>query len=188
MFYDAQKFEFVQELEANWQTIKQELNQLQQQDFVAWPEKYLYGQGWDTFILFALSIKVHKNCETCPETTRLISAIPNLVSASFSSLAPGTHIEPHTGYPDGLLRCHLGLTIPNNCGIRVGDDIRTWQEGKCMVFDDTFEHEAWNQSDQTRVVLLLDFKPDFPILEESKEPAKGLFSSVLEIFKKRPQK
>jgi beta-hydroxylase len=90
----------------------------------------------------------------------LIENIPNLVTAGFSSLRPGTHIAPHTGYPDGVLRCHLGLVVPETgCGIRVGDETRHWEVGKCLVFDDTLEHEAWNHSDRTRVILLLDFKP-----------------------------
>lgn len=158
MFYDPSLFEFVTDLEANWHLIRQELNQLHEQDFIPWPEKYLYGKGWDAFGLYAFGVKLGKNCKLCPETTRLVNKIPGLVTAGFSSLTPGTHIAPHTGYDDGLLRCHMGLTVPENCGIRVGNETRTWQEGKCIVFDDTFEHEAWNYGDRTRVVLLLDFK------------------------------
>jgi beta-hydroxylase len=91
---------------------------------------------------------------------RLLERIPNLVTAGFSSLRPGTQIAPHTGYPDGVLRCHLGLIVPDNdCGIRVGAEIRHWEVGKCLIFDDTLDHEAWNNSDRTRIILLLDFKP-----------------------------
>ncbi len=158
MFYDSAEFAFTEDLEANWLTIKQELTQLNQRDFTAWPEKYLYGKGWDIFGLYAFGLKVRHNCLLCPETTRLVEAIPNLTSAGFSSLAARTHIAPHTGYPDGLLRCHLGLVVPENCGIRVVDETKNWTEGQCMVFDDTSDHEAWNRGDSTRVVLLLDFK------------------------------
>jgi ornithine lipid ester-linked acyl 2-hydroxylase len=101
---------------------------------------------------------IDKNCRLCPETTKLVETIPGLVTAGFSALAPGTHIAPHTGYPEGVLRCHLGLVIPEDCAIRVRDNTRSWQEGKYLVFDDTWEHEAWNKSDRTRVILLLDFK------------------------------
>jgi beta-hydroxylase len=183
MFYDPAEFAFVANLETNWQTIKQELTHLHQQDFIPWPEKYLYGQGWETFGLYAFGIRVNKNCNLCPETTKLVESIPNLLTAGFSSLAPGTHIAPHTGYPDGVLRCHLGLTIPENCAIRVGSETKIWQEGKCIVFDDTTDHEAWNKGDKTRVVLLLDFKPNTGDAEVSEQPQEGLFSSIRGFFK-----
>lgn len=158
MFYDAATFPFTQTLEANWQTVRDELLHLRDKDFIPWPEKYLYGAGWDTYGFYAFGMKIRGNCRQCPGTAKLLEAVPNLVSAGFSSLAAGTHITPHTGYPDGVLRCHLGLMIPEDCAIRVGDETRRWAEGKCLVFDDTVEHEAWNHSQETRVVLLLDFK------------------------------
>ncbi|OLP16536.1 hydroxylase [Leptolyngbya sp. 'hensonii'] len=191
MFYNSADFAFVTTLESNWEAIRSELNQLRQGDFIPWPEKYLYGKGWDTFGLYAFGVKISKNCNLCPETTRLVEAIPDLVTAGFSSLAAGTHIEPHTGYPDGLLRCHLGLIVPQGCGIRVGEEIRTWTEGQCMVFDDTAEHEAWNQSGSTRVVLLLDFKAPSGLLPEPSEVEKleaqgnGGLRSILKLFPKK---
>jgi aspartyl/asparaginyl beta-hydroxylase (cupin superfamily) len=80
--------------------------------------------------------------------------------AGFSRLAPGTHIKPHRGYEGYagyVLRAHLGLDVPPNCVIRVLDQTRGWDEGKCIVFDDSSEHEAWNFGDRPRTVLLLDF-------------------------------
>ena len=183
MFYDPTDFAFVSTLESNWQIIKQELTQLRQGDFIPWPEKHLYGKGWDTFGLYGFGIKISKNSALCPETTKFVETIPNLVSAGFSSLTAGAHITPHTGYPDGLLRCHLGLIIPDGCGIRVGDQTRSWVEGKCLVFDDTLDHEAWNSGDQTRIILLLDFKaPDGLLDVPTKEPGQGL-ASIFGFFK-----
>ena len=130
---------------------------------------------------------IKKNCELCPETTKALESIPDLVSAGFSSLAPGTSIAPHTGYPDGLLRCHLGLIIPTDCALRVGDQTHSWTEGKCLVFDDTEEHEAWNKSDQTRVVLLLDFKAPvglLPVPEKAPNMISSLFDKLKNISKK----
>jgi beta-hydroxylase len=159
-FYDQRDFPFTRVLQRSWPRILAELQALRSGDFIAWPEKYLYeGKGWDTFGLFALGVPIARNCALCPETAAALGQIPGLVSAGFSSLAPGTHIQPHTGYPDGLLRCHLGLIVPEQCGLRVADEVRQWREGDCLVFDDTAEHEAWNRSDRTRVVLLLDFRP-----------------------------
>jgi ornithine lipid ester-linked acyl 2-hydroxylase len=161
-FYPASEFAFAALLEANWQTILREVEQLQGEHFIPWVERYLYKEGWNTFGLYAFGLKIEKNCDLCPETTWLIEQIPNLVSAGFSALAPGTHITPHTGYPEGVLRCHLGLVVPENCAIRVDTEVQAWAEGKCLIFDDTLEHEAWNKSEQTRVVLLLDFQPQRP--------------------------
>ncbi len=157
-FYEAAEFDFALNLEANWKKICEELAALKGEHFIDWSERYLYKEGWQTFGLYAFGVKIDKNCRLCPETTKLVETIPGLVTAGFSALAPGTHIAPHTGYPDGVLRCHLGLVIPADCAIRVSDTTRSWQEGKCLVFDDTLEHEAWNNSDRTRVILLLDFK------------------------------
>ncbi|MEE3718012.1 aspartyl/asparaginyl beta-hydroxylase domain-containing protein [Tumidithrix elongata RA019] len=167
MFHNPADFEFVSALEANWQTIRQEIEQVNQRDFIEWPEKHLYGKGWDVFGLYAFGMKLGKNCALCPETTKLVETIPGMVTAGFSSLVPGTHIAPHTGYPDGVLRCHLGLMgCGDGCGLRVGDRTEHWTEGKCLVFDDTTEHEAWNRGDRTRIVLLLDFK--YPLIEPQK--------------------
>lgn len=158
-FYEVADFPFVPALEANWPSIRAELEQLQSKHFIPWSERYLYQDGWTTFGLYAFGIRIEKNCQLCPRTATLIESIPNLITAGFSALGPHTHIAPHAGYPDGVLRCHLGLSVPAACGIRVGDAVRHWQEGHCLIFDDTFEHEAWNRSDETRIVLLLDFKP-----------------------------
>ncbi|AGY58495.1 aspartyl/asparaginyl beta-hydroxylase domain-containing protein [Gloeobacter kilaueensis] len=185
MYYDAGQFAFTAALEANWQTIRRELEQLGDGDFIAWPEKYLYGKGWDIFGLYAFGIKVAANCEQCPETTRLVEQIPGLTTAGFSSLKPGTHIAPHTGYPDGLLRCHLGLVVPENCALRVGDETRSWQEGRCLVFDDTTEHEAWNRGAHTRIVLLLDFQAPAGLLSEPPKPADRGLTSLFGFLKKK---
>jgi len=77
-------------------------------------------------------------------------------TAFLSRLRPGTHIPPHHGATNTRLICHLPLVIPDNCAIRVGNDTRRWKLGELIVFDDTVEHEAWNRSDQTRIVLIFD--------------------------------
>ncbi len=162
MFYETDKFQFIAQLEFNWLLIQQELIQLQPKCFAPWLETSLYNQGWDVFGLYAFEQKLDTNCCFCPETTKLVEAIPGMTTAGFSSLAPGTQIAPHVGYSNTVLRCHLGLAVPQDCGIRVGTQIRQWAEGKCLIFDDTVEHEAWNHGDRSRIVLLVDFKkPDF---------------------------
>src|SRR5204863_5442246 len=85
---------------------------------------------------------------------------PGLVGAMFSILEPGKFLPPHRGPYNGVLRLHLGLIVPDaaeRIGIRVVDQIRHWAEGRALIIDDTFEHEVWNDTDHTRVVLFLDF-------------------------------
>jgi aspartyl/asparaginyl beta-hydroxylase (cupin superfamily) len=74
----------------------------------------------------------------------------------FSLLAPHTRIPPHTGVANTRLVCHLPLIVPPNCGFRCGATTREWRVGEAFVFDDTIEHEAWNDSDELRVVLIID--------------------------------
>ena len=175
MFYRSDQFPFTTSLEQHWHVIRDELLRLQDGRFLDWPEKHLYEKGWSVFSLYGWGVKLDKNCALCPETTRVLEQVPNLVTAAFSQMKPDTHILPHTGFPEGVLRCHLGLVVPEHCGIRVGDETRTWEEGKCMVFDDTVEHEAWNKSDKPRVVLLMDFKaPDLVV--NPPKPKKGFLS------------
>jgi len=81
-------------------------------------------------------------------------------TAFFSILAPGKHLPPHRGPFKGVLRYHLGLIVPKpevSCGIRVADETRHWKEGESLVFDDTYMHEAWNNTNRDRVVLFMDF-------------------------------
>ena len=129
---------------------------IQQGGFIPWHQVEIYDGNWDVFGLYGFKQKIPENCKLCPKTTSLVEQIPNMITAGFSALKPGTHIHPHVGYTDKVLRYHLGLIIPNDCALRVGDEIRSWEEGKFLIFDDTFEHEAWNKSDNTRIVLLID--------------------------------
>jgi beta-hydroxylase len=178
VFYANDRFPFTRVLEQRWEAIRQELLALKEGQFLEWPEKHLYGQGWTVFGLWAYGIKLDKNCRLCPETARALEHVPGLWNAAFSHMQAGTHITPHTGRPEGVLRCHLGLIVPENCAIRVGTETRRWEEGKCMVFDDTVEHEAWNRSDRSRVVLLLDFQAADLVVNPPKPKKAGLISRL----------
>jgi hypothetical protein len=86
----------------------------------------------------------------------------------YSVLQPGTHILPHRGVTNTRLVTHLPLIVPSDCALRVGGEIHEWQEGRCVTFDDTYEHEAWNNSAETRVVLILDtWNPDLSEAERA---------------------
>ncbi len=160
MLFEHTQFPFLAVLVQDWQLIKSELEAIDGKLFVDWPERDIYRGHWRAFPLYKFGKKVPEFCAICPHTAELVERIPGLVTAGFSSLFAGTHIEPHCGYTSAVLRCHLGLKTPPNCALRVGSETREWRAGECFVFDDTYEHEAWNRSDETRTVLLIDFKRD----------------------------
>ena len=158
MFLDPEEFAFTRTLEAAYSDIKSELLALEASAFQPWPEKFLYGSGWDVFGLQAFGKRIEANCRQCPATDRALREVPGMTTAGFSRLRPRTRIVPHVGYTDDVLRCHLGLVTPPRCGLQVGREQRAWTEGRCLVFDDTVLHSAWNQGGRDRVVLLIDFE------------------------------
>ena len=122
--------------------------------------KIAKAKQWRTFILFGFGVKLEKNCAQAPVTAALLGQIPNLQTAWFSILEPGYHIPAHRGVTKGILRCHLGLIIPEkaeDCWIRIDKQRCSWKPGDLLVFDDTYEHEVRNDTDEQRVVLLFDF-------------------------------
>ncbi|WP_306478399.1 aspartyl/asparaginyl beta-hydroxylase domain-containing protein [Methyloversatilis sp.] len=166
-FIDSRRFPWVDELEANWPVIRQELEQVLAdrerlpnfQDISKDQTNITKDDHWKTFFLFAYGFSMDANCARCPQTTKLVTAIPGMFTAFFSILSPGKHILAHRGPYNGLLHAHLGMIVPEpaaHCRIEVGGEIRHWQTGKVMVFDDTYKHQVWNNTDGTRVVLFLD--------------------------------
>jgi beta-hydroxylase len=160
-------FPWLAPFEANWLRIREELEQvLANRD--ALPsfhelspdqKRISRGDNWKIFPFYAFGESFEPNLARCPETARLLKQAPNLRNAMFSILSPHYHIPPHCGPTNGIIRIHLGLIVPGGqdvCRIRVGDRIFGWQEGKCVVFDDYFEHEVWNDTDRARVVLFFD--------------------------------
>jgi ornithine lipid ester-linked acyl 2-hydroxylase len=167
-FFDPESFPWVTRLEAEWMAIRKELDTLMMrreeipnfQDVSKAQKALTEGDQWKTFFFYSFGNKTEENCARCPETVRLLHRIPGMKSAMFSILAPGKHIPPHRGPYKGVLRYHLGLIIPGpegSCRIRVGNQVQCWKEGKSMIFDDSHEHEAWNDTDGYRVVLFVDF-------------------------------
>jgi len=153
---DTRDLQFIRDLEERYPDIRDEYLRLERDLFVAWPETGLYDTGWDVFGLYFFGKRQDLNCMLCPNTAAAVEAIPGMVTAGFSRLAPGTIIRPHKGYTDAVLRCHVGLVVPEDCALRVDGVEVTWQEGRCLLFDDTYEHEAWNHARSDRIVLLVD--------------------------------
>lgn len=143
-------------LEDNWKTILAEYTSIKDMTF-NWPEPDLYNEGWTILPIRFKGMEIKEIQDACPFTTSAVNTIPNIVNAGFSILQSGTVIYPHTGYTEEVLRVHLGLVCPRGAWIKVGDEKSEWQEGKVFVFDDTILHEAQNNSDTPRVILLLDF-------------------------------
>ena len=115
---------------------------------------------WRSLFLWGYGYRVDENLARCPRTSRLIEQVPGLNSAIFSILAPGTHIPAHRGVTKGLITCHVGLVVPRDGDVRmrIGSRVVRWAEGETLVFDDTYDHEVWNDSAHTRIVLLIQFR------------------------------
>jgi beta-hydroxylase len=166
--YDHSVFPWVAEIEAEWQTIRKELeNVLTRKDelpdfheIAADVASISDAPGWKTFLLSAYGLKSGKNIAQCPGTWRILQKVPGLKTAMFSIFEPGKHLPAHRGPYNGLLRLHLGLIVPEPRGqvaIRVENQICHWEEGRAIVFDDAYEHEAWNNTGKIRVILFVDF-------------------------------
>ncbi|MFQ5416135.1 MAG: aspartyl/asparaginyl beta-hydroxylase domain-containing protein [Myxococcota bacterium] len=162
---DPAYFPWVKDLESKAEAIQKELEVLLQspdrlpqlRKISPDHDRIADSDKWRAFFLFGYGYRAEHGCAQCPETVRALEAVPGLESAFFSILQPGMHIRRHRGPTKSLLVCHLGLKVPGDrekCVIRVDDDIRPWEEGKVLILDDTHEHEVWNDTDETRVVLL----------------------------------
>jgi aspartyl/asparaginyl beta-hydroxylase (cupin superfamily) len=167
--YDTSLFPWAAEIEREWPAIRAELDRVlqRQPDLPGFHEiatdvaTISQDRGWKMFLLTGYGLSSKRNIQRCPQTWRLVRKIPGLVTAMFSILEPGKHLPPHRGPYNGVLRLHLGLIVPSprdQVGIRVGQEICHWQEGRALIFDDAYEHEAWNRTPDTRVVLFVDFR------------------------------
>jgi beta-hydroxylase len=164
-----EEFDWAKLLEENWQTIQAEVSALLAneeslpniQDIQPAESALTTDNNWKTFFLQGFGHKAERNRELCPETAKVLDQIPGLLTAFFSILHPGKHIPAHKGIFKGIVRTHLGLTIPGKpgeCKMRVGNEYIYWEEGKAVFFDDTYNHEVWNNTNGTRIVLLIDTK------------------------------
>jgi aspartyl/asparaginyl beta-hydroxylase (cupin superfamily) len=130
--------------------------------------------NWSAFHLIENGMPVAGNADRCPATMAALAGLPmpqisgRSPMALFSVLRPHTHIPPHSGMLNTRLIVHLPLIVPDGCRLRVGNEVRPVIAGKVMIFDDSIEHEAWNDSDETRVVLLFEiWRPDLTVAERN---------------------
>jgi len=188
-YFKSDLFDWSRLLEENQPVIRKELDQillhLDQipafQQISTDQKSITQDDKWKTYFLYGFGFKAEQNCARCPQTTKLIENIPGMKTAFFSILTPGKHIPEHRGLYKGFIRYHLGVKIPQpntQCGITVNGITRHWQEGKSMIFDDTYTHEAWNNSGEIRVVLFMD------ILRPLKFPGNILNETILSLLKR----
>ena len=165
---DVRDFAWTQDLRSHWQAVRDEAIAVALQGEASpslstiSPDHRSIAEvdKWRSFFIWGYGYRIDDNADRCPRTAALVERIPGLNSAFFSILAPGTHIPRHRGVTKGLITCHLGLVVPRDGDVRmrVDDRIVRWAEGETLVFDDTYDHEVWNDTANTRVVLLIQFE------------------------------
>jgi aspartyl/asparaginyl beta-hydroxylase (cupin superfamily) len=193
-FFDPSQFAWVSEIEAATAAIREELVSLLETnagDFRGYvqhntvaPEanRALLGtKDWSILPLCENGWLVPRVVERCPRTWEAVlqAPLPRISgwgpTVVFSLLKAGARIAPHTGMFNTRLICHLPLIVPPGCRFRVGNEVREWEEGKLLILDDTIEHEAWNDSEQDRIVLIFDiWRPE--LSEQERFELTALFS------------
>lgn len=175
-FFERTQFEWIEALEGRVDAIIGEFQAVSEADqngfrpYVAYApgtpvnqwQELNHSRRWSSYFLWDNGAPVNDHLERCPETAAALDEvgladIPGMCpNALFSALAPHTHIPPHTGDTNARLLVHLPLIVPDGCSYRVGFERRQWKVGEALIFDDSIEHEARNDSDHLRVVLIFD--------------------------------
>jgi len=195
-FYEREAFPWLDRLEGATAEIRAELIEVLKEDVAFQPyvarnsrlphtdaQGLLDNPAWSAFYLWKHGEVVEANAARCPKTVAALAEAPlagvknRSPSVLFSLLRPGAHIPPHTGEVNTRLICHLPLIVPADCYLRVGNDTRQVVEGHGWVFDDTIEHEAWNRSNQTRVILLFEvWRPE--LNAEERAQVSAMFEAI----------
>lgn len=187
-FYERSEFPWLSELEAATLAMQEELAGILQDDQISF-QPYIHYKDhlpldqwrelnnsprWSAYHFYEKGSEIPDHCQRAPRSMQALAQLPQArvplrsPSALFSVLAPKTRIPPHTGIANFRLVVHLPLILPPQCGLRVGGETREWRMGEAWVFDDTIEHEAWNESDQIRIIFICDiWNPRIP--EEERE-------------------
>jgi aspartyl/asparaginyl beta-hydroxylase (cupin superfamily) len=175
-FYEREEFPWLSDLEAATADMQKELAQILREDQAGFAPYIKYDDHlpldqwrelnhsprWSAFHFYEKGQQIEERCRRAPATMQVLSRLPQAKvqlrspSALFSVLQPRTRIPPHTGVANFRLVVHLPLIVPPGCGFRVGGETREWRIGEAWVFDDTIEHEAWNDSDDTRIIFICD--------------------------------
>jgi beta-hydroxylase len=190
-FLPVDSFPWVAPLEEQWPVLRAELDQVLEyrdelpnfQDISIDQRSITEDDAWKTFFFFGYGFRSDANCARCPKTTSVLEGIPGLTTAFFSILSPHKSIAQHRGPWRGVLRYHLALKVPepaSAAGISVGGEVAHWQEGRSLLFDDGYEHHAWNNTDGVRVVLFVD------VLRPLRQPADQLNRALIWTIARSP--
>jgi aspartyl/asparaginyl beta-hydroxylase (cupin superfamily) len=159
-WHDPRQFPIATALEKAADEIAAELRGLNTKQFLDEAEQIARVGRWSVLFLAQRGVKCDDVCSMCPATASVLDAHQDETLLAgvtyFSCLDPGTHVAPHRGPTNTRLRCHLGIEVPDDCGLKVGGIAGAWERGRCVVFDDSFVHEVWNRSPSRRVVLIVD--------------------------------
>jgi len=173
-WYDATEFEWAQRLEASFEMVRDEVATVRKSNLIsgdasqgdgsaaatrAHPDDIPVEGQWDVFYFHVIGRRHEQNHVLCPQTSALLDSISDLCACGisyFSILQAGTHITPHTAPNNLRIRGMLGIETPAEGRFRVGTEIRNWQEGRCLIFDGSFEHEVWASPHGDRTVLIVD--------------------------------
>jgi aspartyl/asparaginyl beta-hydroxylase (cupin superfamily) len=204
-FFERERFPFLAPLEAKTAAIRAELEAALAADRERFTPYIQYAAGqplnqwrelnhslrWSTLHLWRNGERVEENLARCPETARALAALPLAIvdglcpNVMFSVLAPKARIPPHNGETNARVVAHLPLIVPEGCSYRVGFEWRRWRVGETLIFDDTIEHEARNDSDEERVVLIFDLWN--PLLTgDERELVKALTAAARAFAAARP--
>jgi beta-hydroxylase len=190
-FLDPNSLDWVKDLEKQYPTIRAELDAVLNyhddlpnfQDISVDQQSLTDDDGWKTYFFFGYGFRSEANCARCPQTSAALDRIPGLTTAFFSILSPHKHIGEHRGPWRGVLRYHLALKVPEptqDCGISVGGEVAHWTEGQSLLFDDGYEHHAWNDTDGVRVVLFVD------VIRPLRAPAKQINDALIWVIGRSP--
>lgn len=196
-FYERGEFPWLEDVEGATEAIRDELLAVMEEAEESFRPYLVSSAGrprtdyhgladnpdWSSFYLWEKGGPVEKNAARCPRTFEAISRVPlpyvttRAPVVMFSWLKAGARIPPHTGSINTRLICHLPLIVPESCGFRVGNETRRWEVGKTLIFDDTIEHEAWNDSGKDRVLLIFDiWRPE--LSAEERRAVIAMFEAV----------
>lgn len=188
--FEEDVFPWIKGLESHWETIRDEAAaMLEQRDRIpplrdVSPDhsRIAIDDKWKSLFIWGYNYKFEHNARRCPVTAREVEKIPGLISAFYSIHEPGTHLPRHYGPTRGTITCHLALQVPKSdrCRISVDDKEYHWHEGQCFVFDDTYYHEVWNDTDEERVILLIQFERPL------RQPGKAVADSFMWLIRRSP--
>ncbi len=201
-YYDRGEFPWLERLEEASGSICEELEAVLREGAAEMRPYVLHPDGaplnqwaelnrslrWSVFFLWENGERVESHCARCPRTAAVLESLPlmNLAGLSpnvlFSVLAPHTRIPAHCGDTNARLVGHLPLIVPPDCRFRVGNEIREWRYGEAWLFDDTIEHEAWNDSDEIRVILIFDVWNPYLSAPE-RELVTALFGGLTDYYR-----